>query len=137
MQYISVIHETPCHLSDKPADESEKAECDSTSLATLCTVCNTMQSTGSRSNSPNPEQDTLLRPLNSPGTEVTDEMPIAKKVGDDRGIMDNIGLGLVYVCRKPHLLHALTHKGRLWGNGTAYFHLGPTWELCCTHRRSS
>jgi hypothetical protein len=60
-----------------------------------------MQSTGSRSNSPNPEEDTLLRPLNSASPEVTDEMPIAKKLGDDRGMMDNIGLGLVYVRRIP------------------------------------
>lgn len=60
-----------------------------------------MQSTGSRPDSPNPEQDTLLQPLNSTGTEATDEMPTAKRVGDDRGMMDKIGLGLVYVRRTP------------------------------------
>jgi hypothetical protein len=91
-----------------------------------------MQSTGSRSNSPNPEQDTLLRPLNSSGPEVTDEMPIAKKVGDDRGMMDNIGLGLVYVRRiSPHKLE-LIYVGRLWGTCTAHIHFGADWELCCT-----
>jgi hypothetical protein len=85
---------------NKTADESEKAEWnESTSRPTLSTFCNIMQSTGSRSSSPNPEQDTLLRPLNSSGPEVADEMPSVKKIGDDRGMMDNIGLGLVYVRR--------------------------------------
>jgi hypothetical protein len=66
-----------------------------------------MQSTGSRSSSPNQEQDTLLQPLSSTGAEVTDEMPAAKKLGDDRAIMDNIGLGLVYVRRTGNPLYGL------------------------------
>ena len=60
-----------------------------------------MQSTLSRPDSPNPEQDTLLHALNPSGAEATDEMPTAKRVGDDRGMIDTIGLGLVYVCRTP------------------------------------
>jgi hypothetical protein len=95
-----------------------------------------MQSTGSRPDSPNPEQDTLLQDLSSSGPKVTDEMPTVKKLGDDRGMMDNIGLGLVYVCRVPHLLHALTHLGRLWSTGTAYIHIGAGRKLCCRSRSS-
>jgi hypothetical protein len=64
-------------------------------------VMSTMQSTGSRSDSPNPEQDTLLQPLDVSGAEVADGMPAAKKTGDERGMIDNIGLGLVYVGRSP------------------------------------
>jgi len=60
-----------------------------------------MQSAGSRPDSPNPEQDTFLQTLNLPSAEATDEMPAAKRVGDDRGMMDKIGLGLVYVRRTP------------------------------------
>ena len=90
-----------------------------------------MQSTGSRSNSPNPEEDTLLQSLSSTGTEVTDEMPIAKKLGDDREMMDNIGLGLVYVRWISLYKLELIYLGRLWCTCTAHFHLGATWELCC------
>jgi hypothetical protein len=104
----------------------------STSRALLSTFCNTMQSTGSRPDSPNPEQDTLLRPLNSASPAVTDEMPIAKKIGDDRGMMDNIGLGLVYVRRISLHKLELIYVGRLWGTCTAHIHFGADWELCCT-----
>jgi hypothetical protein len=90
-----------------------------------------MQSTGSRSNSPDPEQDTLLRPLNSAGPEVTDEMPTAKKLGDDRGMMDNIGLGLVYVRWISLYVLELIYLGGFWGTSTAYIHFGADWELCC------
>jgi hypothetical protein len=95
-----------------------------------------MQSTGSRSNSPNPEQDTLLRPLDSAGPEVTDEMPTAKKLGDDRGMMDNIGLGLIYV--RWISLHKLEliYLGRLWCTCTDHIHFGADWELCCTFQVS-
>jgi hypothetical protein len=96
-----------------------------------------MQSTGSRSNSPNPEQDTLLQPLNHCGTQTTDEMPAAKKLGDDRGMMDNIGLGLVYVRRISLHKVELIYVGRLWCTRTAYIHLGATRELCCTYHRLS
>lgn len=57
-----------------------------------------MQSSGSRSTSPDPEQDTLLEPLNSTVGTVSDSMP-SKQAGNERGIMDNLGLGLVYVRR--------------------------------------
>jgi len=89
-----------------------------------------MQSTGSRSDSPNPEQDTLLQPLNTAGPEVTDEMPIAKKVGHDRRMMDNIGLGLVYVRRISLHNVELIYLGGLWGASIAHIHLGVDWDLC-------
>ena len=90
-----------------------------------------MQGTGSRSNSPDPEQDTLLRPLNSTGTEATDEMPTAKKFGEDRGMIDHIGLGLVYVRRTRFYHSELTYIGKLWSTCTAYIHTGAGRELCC------
>jgi hypothetical protein len=102
-------------------------------ISTLSTFCNTMQGTGSRSNSPDPEQDTLLRPLNSASPAVTDEMPIAKKLGDDRGMMDNIGLGLVYVRWISLYVLELIYLGGFWSTSTAYIHLGATWELCCMY----
>jgi hypothetical protein len=61
-----------------------------------------MQSIGSgpRSESPNPEEDTLLEPLSqsSSAEGIVDSMPAVKKVGDERGTRDNISLGLVVVC---------------------------------------
>jgi len=90
-----------------------------------------MQSKGSRSNTPDLEEDTLLQPLDSSATNSTDEMPAAKKLGDDRGTMDNIGLGLVYVRRTPFKYPGLTFIGRLWGTCTAYIHPGACRELCC------
>jgi len=90
-----------------------------------------MQSTGSRSNSPNLEEDTLLQPLDSSATELTDEMPAAKKLGDDRGTIDTVGLGLVYVRRTPFYHSELTYLGRLWSTGFAYIHTGAGRELCC------
>jgi hypothetical protein len=55
---------------------------------------------GPRLGSPNPEEDTLLQPLShssDPQGQV-DPMPAVKTVGDERGMRDNIGLGLVFVC---------------------------------------
>jgi hypothetical protein len=95
-----------------------------------------MQSTGSRPDSPNPEQDTLLQDLSSSGPKVTDEMPTVKKLGDDRGMMDNIGLGLVYVRRIYLHKLELIYVGRLWCTCTAHFYLGADWELCCTYQVS-
>ena len=57
-----------------------------------------MQSSGSRSPSPNPEQDTLLQPRSSTTGEIVDVMPV-KKAGNERGTTDTIGLGLVLVGR--------------------------------------
>jgi len=90
-----------------------------------------MQSKGSRSNTPDLEDDTLLQPLDSSATELTDEMPAAKKLGNDRGTMDNIGLGLVYVRRTPFYHSELTYLGRLWSTCTAYIHSGVGREFCC------
>jgi hypothetical protein len=61
-----------------------------------------MQSIGPepRAESPNPEEDTLLQPLShssDPQGQV-DPMPAVKKVGDERGMRDTIGLVLVIVC---------------------------------------
>ena len=90
-----------------------------------------MQSKGSRSNTPDLEDDTLLQPLDSSATGLTDEMPAAKKLGDDRETIDNIGLGLVYV-RQPRFYYSeLTYIGRLWSTCTAYIHTGAGRELCC------
>ena len=104
---------------------------ESTSQATLWTFCNTMQSKGSRSNSPNQEDDTLLQPLDSSAPELTDEMAGAKRLGDDRGMIDTVGLGLVYVRRTRFYHSELTYIGRLWDTCTAYIHTGACRELCC------
>ena len=65
-----------------------------------------MQSSSSapRSDSPNPEEHTLLEPLSQLDSERTpiDTMASLKKVGNGREMRDNIGLGLVLV-RPPHL----------------------------------
>lgn len=95
------------------------------------TFYNTMQSQGSRSNTPDLEGDTLLQPLDSSATELTDEMAAAKRLGDDRGTIDNIGLGLVYVRRTRFYHSELTYIGKLWSTCTAYIHTGAGRELCC------
>jgi hypothetical protein len=97
----------------------------------LNVVTSTMQSTGSRLNSPNPEQDTLLQPLNASGEAVTDGMPTAEKSGDERGMIDHIGLGLVYVGRTPFHHLELIYVGWLRGTCTTHVHLGTGRELCC------
>ena len=71
-----------------------------------------MQSSSSapRSDSPNPEEDTLLEPLSqsNPDRRPVDNMAPLKKVGNERGMRDSIGLGLVLVC--PPLLNVM-HVG--------------------------
>ena len=97
----------------------------------------TMQSTGSRSNTPDLEEDTLLQPLDFSATGLTDEMPAAKKLGDDRGTIDTVGLGLVYVRRTPFYHSELTFLGRLWSTCSAYIHTGASRELCCKSSTST
>ena len=62
----------------------------------------TMQSSSSapRSDSPNPEEDTLLEPLSQldPDRRSVDIMAPPKTVRNERGMRDDIGLGLVLVC---------------------------------------
>lgn len=63
---------------------------------------NIMQSSSSapRSDSPNPEEDTLLEPLSQldPDRRPVDTMVPLKTVRNERGMRDDIGLGLVLVC---------------------------------------
>lgn len=61
-----------------------------------------MQSSSSapRSDRPDPEEDTLLEPLSQsdPDRRSIDTMAPLKKVGNERGMRDDIGLGFVLVC---------------------------------------
>ena len=67
---------------------------------------NIMQSSSSapHSDSPDPEEDTLLEPLSQldPDRRSVDIMAPPKTVRNERGMRDGIGLGLVLV-RPPHL----------------------------------
>lgn len=68
-----------------------------------------MQSSSSapRSDSPNPEEDTLLEPLSQSELDrrSVDIMAPLKTVRNERGMRDDIGLGLVLVC--PPLLDVM------------------------------
>jgi hypothetical protein len=89
-----------------------------------------MQSSGTRPDSPDQDQDTPLQPLfHSEGS--SDPMPVSKKAGTDRGMMDNVGLGLVVVRRSFPFRSQLMHVGWLRAFSDTHLSLGIGRKLSC------